>query len=178
MRSGGPSTTYQLAMGDRRGHLDRPWGHVNEVYGTFYFPDGACYPGTLPPTVHVLSYHYIFIKLYTVGTEIMFPLRSELRKITSLELRHNFDTTSLELRHNFARTSTQLAPTSTQFAPTSTQLCLNFDSTSLELRHNSLQLRHSFARTSTQFAPTLTQLRSNFDTASLELRLNFARTSI
>ena len=143
MRSGGPSTTYQLAMGDRRGHLDRPWGHVNEVYGTFYFPDGACYPGTLPPTVHVLSYHYIFIKLYTVGTEIMFPLRSELRKITSLELRHNFDTTSLELRLNL-----------------------------LQLRHNSLQLRHNFARTSTQLRSNFDTIRSNFGTASLELRHN------
>ena len=112
----------------------------------------------------------------------MFPLRSKLHKIISLELRHNFARTSTQLRLNFDSTSLELRHNSLQlrhnFARTSTQLRSNFDTTSLELRHNSLQLRYNLARTSGQLHLNFNStVRLKFDTTRLELQLSFSQTS-
>ena len=117
----------------------------------------------------------------TVGTENMFPLRSELRKKnfarTSVQLRSNFGPTSLELRSNFARTSVQLR---SNFGP----LRSNFGPTSLELR--SIVAIVGALRPSCQRETILCRFYSlkvaitlshNFGPTSFELRPNFVRTS-
>ena len=117
----------------------------------------------------------------TVGTENMFPLRSELRKKTSLELRHNFARTSALLRSNFGTASLELRH---NLARTSAQLRSNFGTTSLELRYNfgtaSLERWHSFARALAQLRSNLAQLRSNFGSTSLQLgqTSNFSLTEV
>ena len=124
----------------------------------------------------------------TVGTEIMFPLRSELLRKTSLELRHNFARTTTQLRSNFDTTLLELCG---NFDTSSLELRGNFNTTSFELWDNfartstqvscttSLELRHNFARTLAQlFAQTSTQLSSNFGSASLRPQHNFSQASL
>ena len=83
---------------------------------------------------------------YTVGANIMFTFRSELRCKTSHELWANFAQTSSQLRTSFRPTSHELRA---NFAQTSHELRANFAQTSGHLCTNrtSGQLRKKFRAT-------------------------------
>ena len=91
---------------------------------------------------YVRMYAYMYVCMHicmyvcTVGTEIMLPFRSELRKITSSELHSNFERISIELPANLYRSTWNFAS--------------NFVQTFTEIRETSNELRSNFALTSNE----------------------------